>query len=104
MRIDSTVLRWRGYVVLPSYMTFPQLVEWESISKRLSEMGMTPDLSLLQTTVLPMICGVVKEWHIEELPENMTPELFPGSAELLQWLLTSILKLFESTNMIDPNS
>lgn len=99
----STVPKWAGTIKLPSYMTFPDLVRWEKVVKAI-EGSETKDLSLMYDQVVPFLCYFVKEWNIDRLPGQVTPEEFPGSAELLNWLMECINAVFTATNEIDPNS
>lgn len=104
---ESNVQRWPGRIYLPDYLTFPALLEWEKAIKHLQSGpdGKTNvDMESLYTHVLPVIMNVVVKWELEGLPEKMTPETFPGSAELLNWLTNCVTELFSNTNEIAPNS
>ena len=54
--------------------------------------------------LLPVAINLVKEWHIEGLPEVITVDNIPGSLPFVGWLVEAVTKLFNETNEIDPNS
>lgn len=102
----SPVKRWPGKIYLPEYLSFPDLLEWEKAMKSLQSGpdGKTQvDMVGLYNHVLPVIMKMVVKWELEGLPEDLTPEKFPGSAELLNWLTNCVTDLFGTTNEIAPN-
>ena len=96
-RIESPLVKWQGYIVVPQYLNFRRLAEWESAIRSLGEDG-SSNLFKMTDTVLPFICDFVLEWHIEKLPEKLTPDDFPGSVTFLNWLIETINEIFEITN------
>ena len=106
MRVESTVKRWGGFLILPEYMTYQQLLAWENAinATKVKEGGKEPTTIEFYGALLPVAISLVTEWHIEKLPEIVTVENIPGSLALVGWLVESVTKLFNETNEIDPNS
>ncbi len=60
-----------------------------------------------QHEILAGIIPCVEEWHIDGLPENVTPDTFPGtpkiaSARLISWLINEISELYSEAEQV-PN-
>lgn len=99
--IDSPVKRWPGKVYLPPYMPFEQLLAWEEAMQGLQ--GNANNLRAVAAIALPLVCDLVVRWEIEGLPEKVTPQTFPGTAELVMWLVQAGTLLMRETNDLDPN-
>lgn len=106
MKVISTVSRWGGFIELPDYMTYQQLLAWENAinATKTKEGDKEPTTIEFYGALLPTAIGLVKEWHIEKLPEIVTVENIPGSLALVSWLVEAVTKLFNETNESDPNS
>lgn len=109
LRYDSTVDRWPGYVMLPAYLPFQDLISWNKALKKMGLSGensnVEVDLDVMYEYVLPLICKLVRRWEIVGLTDPVTADTFPGSPALLTWLFESVMDLFQKTNApIDPNS
>ena len=99
----STVEKWPGYILLPEYMTFKSLLQWEKVVRAVGDVE-TQSLSNMADGVIPFLCEFVKEWHIDKLPIHVTPDDLPGSPALLNWLIESVNAVFTATNEPDPLS
>jgi len=97
--LTSPVKRFAGTIVLPDYLTFPQLIAWRNGVKSLAadstvgQVAMSEDDSL---ALLPAIYAIVSEWHLQGIPDR--PDLFPATPRvpvfrLLIWLIGEITAL-----------
>ena len=109
--IDSPVKRWSGGVRLHSYLTFPQVIAFESAIQSgreyLAEQGDDALMSVYSHMVLPGVFGCIEEWQLEGFPEDVDADSFPAtpriaSAELLNWLITAITGVMRDDEKI-PN-
>jgi hypothetical protein len=103
-KVESNIPRWPGYIVLPNFMTFPQLSRYQKALDAAKKMEESDGLTSFYETLLPMAFDIVKEWHIEGLPDKVDIDSFPASSGLVGWLVEAISALFTSTNSTDPNS
>ncbi len=77
-------LTWPDYMVLRTCMD-----QAEEIAKRTAgdetrlTAGMVGASDEMSNIMLPGICAAVQEWHLDHLPENVTPETFPASPRLM---------------------
>jgi len=100
----SNVDRWPGKIYLPLYMNFKTLIAWEKAVRSSGLTEKTVDLEIMQETLLPLICKLVKKWEIVGLPETLEADDFPGSPSLLSWVVECAMDLFTKTNgNPDPN-
>ena len=104
MNFVSTVAKWPGQIVTGEYITYPELVEFEASLDAAKGLGEDSRAHAFYQSLLPAACKIVKKWEIVGLPENVTPENFPGSLELVAWVVESISDLYKITNGQDPKS
>ena len=75
-----------GTVVMPDYLTLPQVLAFEDANAEIMELRETlgDKLTLAKVNAynLPVILSIVSEWHISGLPEPLTAENFPASPRL----------------------
>jgi len=111
-KIESPVERFSGHVIIADPMTMPQVLAIEeSLIKSnvffddkkdkegrrfLKRNAMT---GMLDSEAIRGIMPCVEEWHLGNIPENVSAENFPftprpASHELIQWLLDEILKIY----------
>lgn len=101
---DSPVERWPGYIVLPAYLTFPLLSRWQKSIESAKQFEDSKDYLAFYEAILPTALDMVKEWHIEGLPEKVTLEDFPASTDLTSFVIDSVAGLYAETNSVDPKS
>ena len=104
-QVDSTDPRWPGHVMIPDYLNYKALVAWETAldrAKTVSELETTKGSSSFFLELLPVACSIILEWHIEGLPEKVTPDNFPASTKLLAFTTGIVSDLYTSTNE-DPS-
>ncbi len=106
---ESPDNRWPGSLLLPDYMTFPQLFRWETamnaarkvaVDATPTEERVTSDFYL---KLLPAATSLVSEWHLAGLPEKVDESNFPASVKLMSWLIDCVTALYTQTNEISPN-
>lgn len=82
MRVDVDVKPFKGHVILPEFLNILQVRRFEdAYFGLLSEIEQDGDrrvfYSVLDEKMLPVLLGLVLEWHIEGVPEKPTIENFP---------------------------
>ena len=102
LRHESPLAKWPGAVYTNQYLSFPELISFEEIMTGLKGSNIT--LRLMYEKVLPTVCEFVKKWELPGVPEQVTPEQFPGSADLLNWVVGVITSLVSESGETDPNS
>ena len=103
-RIDSNDPRWPGYVIIPPYLNYQDLIRWETAldkAKTVSEND-TKSSSAFFVELLPVAISIIQEWHIEGLPEKVTADNFPASTRLLAFTTGIVSDLYSATNESDP--
>jgi hypothetical protein len=114
MKKESPVDKFPGYVILPDFLTLPQVRSFEDA---IGSPNFDPDqidknekvwLSVNAERRLPVIFDVVEEWHIEGQPEEpdidtfkMTPIV--AANDLVQWLFGQIRDIWLGETEEDPN-
>ena len=104
MEFTSSVAKWPGRIVTGEYITYPELVEFEAALDMAKGLGENSRAHAFYQSLLPAACKIVRKWEIQGLPENVTPDNFPGSLELVAWVVESISDLYKITNGQDPKS
>ena len=102
MQKESKDPRWPGYVVLPSYMSFPMLGQWEKGMADAKMAGEGDVTSEFFHKLLKPVLFIVKEWHIEGLPDKVDEDTFPASHKFIGWLIDEVSDLYTRTNEPDP--
>ena len=122
-RIDSPSTKWAGYVVLRDPLTYEQvnalneaqdkaaelkpstlLSQKDETGKITVQMNWVSDMDHLR---IEAICKCVEEWHLENIPADVTPQTFPMSPrkprqELVSWIWDEIQKIYEGETEV-PN-
>lgn len=97
----SPVEKFPGFVVLPDFLTLPQVIAFEDAIGQAEELkkGGTVRRSRLDQINLPVIFAIVKEWHVDGVPETPDIESMPltprvASATLIAWIWGEITRLY----------
>ena len=105
--ITSPVDKFPGTVVMPEYLTLPQVLAFEAASDNIGELRKAAtekgDDGISRTKIdqqyLPVILSIVTEWRIDGVPNIPSLENFPltprrATAELIAWLIGEITRLW----------
>ena len=95
--------RWPGYVMMPDYFSFPNLLRWEQAMAKAKEAKDSNITSEFYLQVLPTAISFVQEWHIDGLPEKVDENNFPASSGLMSWMIGVVTDLYVRTNDPSPN-
>lgn len=125
--IESPSKKWAGTVTLSDPLSMPQVMAFEdAIQNGIDQAiehgnvvtvkdkdGNEREAANVMSArymlgILPGVCACVEKWDLQGLPENMTPDKFPGSpkiasAELLAWLIREITILYNDAETV-PNA
>ena len=105
-RIECPVEKYTGYVILHDPLTFPQVIAFQdAINNVRSEEGIT--WTRLRYELLQGILPCVKEWHLENFPDEPTIDTFPATpliqaGKVVDWLQREITELLSEAENI-PN-
>ena len=102
MEITSPVKRFPGTVVMPDFLTLPQVLDFEETEHQIHELRESDgsvSFTKINAIQLPFILGTVLEWRIEGIPAHPTIETFPMSprvptAQLLTWIIREVTSLY----------
>ena len=102
--ITSPVERFPGHVVLHDPIPIDRWAVWERGLRELSGTENTTDNVL---KLIPGICAVVAEWHLENWPETVSIETWPATPRLpamgiVRWLVNEISDV--ANGDFDPNA
>lgn len=109
MKKESPVTQFPGYVILPDYLTFPQVFAFEdaieAAQAHTAEDESIKDWRRYFYAMLPGLLKCVNEWHIAGIPEQPTPETFPATpqmpvAELAGWLIGEVTALLNEAREV----
>jgi hypothetical protein len=101
-RHDSPVKRYPGYVIMPDYFSWGQMIAWdECVTRAGAAEGTLPRMAAQADGVLSM----VEEWHITGIAEK--PTALPASpvrpaAELMGWVIGLINSMIVEAESPDP--
>lgn len=106
--IVSPSKKWAGTVTLSDPLLIPQTVAFEDAINAARESGAETTAAKYSYLILPGICACIEKWNLAGLPENMSPEQFPGSPKvesisLMAWLIAEISKLYNEAETV-PNA
>jgi len=103
VKLESTVEKFPGYVILPTYLNIYQVREFEDSLGDVNQEPLDEDrrvwISTFDEKRLPVVLSVVQEWHIEGVPEKPTLETFPmtpqvAAHELVTQLFNAVYRLW----------
>jgi len=103
-RIESPVKKWPGHILLYDPIPLVNVVNFEkTIQERVGTTQTEKDGEIL-SSLLPCVA----EWHLDNFPENVTVETFPGtprrsSAMLIAALINAIVNIYKGDEEADPN-
>lgn len=114
-RHESPVEKFPGHIILPEFLTLPQVMAFEAalgsidaivttaIENKQERVWFTPG----DTDRLKVVLLVVKEWHILGVPEQPSLETFPfsprkASHDLLTWVFRLVRDLWAGESV--PNA
>ena len=96
--------RWPGTISTDDFMKWPELSLWEDALKEAQKLGEDASVVKFYSVMLPVTLEIIKEWHIEGLPEKIeSADALPASTDLMKFMVDSISTLFQETNSLDPN-
>jgi hypothetical protein len=99
---DSPVKRYPGYIIMPEYFNWAQMIAWdECVTKARTAEGTLSKMAAQADGVLLM----VEEWHITGIAEK--PTALPASpvrpaAELMGWIIGIINGMIMEAEAPDP--
>ena len=111
-RIESPVKRYTGYVILPDFYDYGQLIAWTEAINKIDDgeqaesvpiAELLPKLAARACAIIPM----VQEWAIEGIPAK--PDRLPATpiqsaVKLNYWLSNEIWKVINENGEVDPTS
>lgn len=104
MIITSTSKRWPGCVTFRDYLTYPAFIEArDHFALAVAFKETKPKPAEWERSVLPGIFVCVQEWHLENMPEPLTPDSFPATPRKEVSVLVSML-LSAATAIINGES
>ena len=105
--LTSPILEFSGTVVIPARMTMPQVLSWERSTREQREFldglqaegQQTFSTSGIDNLVIPVLCEIVEEWHIDGMNGNTAPDNFPATPRLashkfIEWLGGEVRKVY----------
>ena len=101
----SSVERWPGNIKTKIFLSWLDLEKWELALKEAQKISES-ETSVVSffSVLLPIALSVIKEWHIEGLPEKIeTADDLPASPELAAFIVDCISKLFQETNSLEKS-
>jgi len=106
--ITSPSKRWSGSVTISDPLLIPQTIAFEEALNSAKESGAESTAAKYSYLLLPGVCACVEKWNLAGLPEDMTPETFPGSPKiesikLLAWLINEVAALYNDAEAV-PNA
>ena len=109
--ITSPVAHWPGTVTLSDPLTYPQFLAVQDAVLGIQALRDEPGETLTQERInfmyLPGLIGCIEEWRLENFPDEVAVDTFPStpglaSAELITWLLSEIIALYNEAEEV-PN-
>lgn len=106
-RIDSTVKAFPGHVVLHDPIPLVKIAAFRAATRDVEWAKLVePEV---QAEILPVLLPMVAEWHIENFPENVTTDTFPGTpaveaSELVIHLVNAVIGVMRGEKAEPPNA
>lgn len=103
MKKESPVKKFPGHVIMPDFLTMPQVRAFEDCLDGIGKLDYGNEdriwVSVVSEKRLPVILDCVKEWHIEGVPEKPDLGSFPmtpavAANEFVGWLFGLIRELW----------
>jgi hypothetical protein len=111
--ITSPVSRYPGEVVLPDFLTLPQLIAFEKAIAAAEALREGGSMSEHRYALLPGLCACVSEWRLTDGRTGanlgpLTADTFPASprdasARLMTWLIGEIAAMNKDDEDDHPN-
>lgn len=110
MKLESKVEKFPGYVELPDFFNILQVRKIEEVFDGTTDIEPNKNgtiwLGVVNEKRLPAVLDIVKEWHIEGVPDNPTLETFPmtpinAANELTAQIFDAILQVYSGEQV--PN-
>lgn len=106
--ITSPVEHFPGSVTISDPLTYPQFLAVQDGVKeveRYLETGETLTQERMNYVYLPGLIGCVEKWKLDNFPEDVTADTFPGtpgvaSGQLVAWLLSEIISLYTDADEV----
>ena len=109
---ESPIEEFSGHIVLPEFLNVRQVRAFEDAyfgdPNEHKKEGNRVYISVEDERMMPVILDVVKEWHLEGIPEKPSIETIPmtpattGHA-LISWLSGELYKMYTGEKR-DPNA
>ena len=114
-KFECPVARWSGHVLIPDYLTLPQVVAWRRAwrnAQAFTREGETPDAPRIiedpleyRIALLPGALPCIEKFVLTGLPEKLTLDTFPGSpiedaSELAGWLMGTIASAIRGEELV----
>jgi hypothetical protein len=101
-RYDCPVKRYPGYVIMPDYLTWEQMAQWDD---NLSRARDETNRSRMIAYQLQGVIGAVAEWHLQGLPDHPTElpatPVIP-SLQLANWIIGIVNGMINEAEEPDP--
>ena len=99
--ITSPVKHFSGTVTLKDPLPYVTVVKFEQVIRSKEDIDAGQKF-------LPVILESVEKWGIQNMPEGVTVETFPGTPrravyELIAWLLNELTVIYKGNEEGDPN-
>jgi len=110
-KCESPVKEFSGYVILPDFLNVRQVRAFEDAyfgdPNEITQEGRRAFISVGDEKVLPVLLDIVREWHIEGLPEKPTLEEIPmtpaeAGHNLVKWLSGELYRMYTGEKQV-PN-
>jgi hypothetical protein len=112
--ITSPVKRYPGEVVLPDFLTLPQLIAFEKAIAAAEALRESGTMAEHRYALLPGLCACVSEWRLMDARTGadlgaLTADTFPASprdaaANLMTWLIGEIAAMNRDDEDDRPNA
>ena len=101
--IECPVKRFAGSVELKDPLPYLVVVSFEAAAR--DARGTGDDMG---KCFLPVLIEAVEKWNLENIPEGVKLETFPGSPrkavlELIAWLMNEVTAIYKGNEDNDPN-
>lgn len=108
---ESPIAEYPGHVILPDFLNVYQVRSFEDAyfgdPNKVVKDGERAYISVSDEKMLPVLIEIVKEWHIENIPEKPGVEEIPMTPaekghEFVKWLSGELYKMYTGEAQV-PN-